>query len=213
MNKKKSLEKPYVHPTAIVEEGVLLSPGVKIWHFCHLRKGARLAEGVSLGRDVYVENKVRIGRFTRIQNGVSIYNGLILQDHVFVGPHVIFTNDPYPRADKKNWKVVPTLLETGCAVGAGSIIRCGVNIGAFSMVGAGSVVTRNVPPFTLMLGLPARPTRKVCACGDKQWPLNTKLKTPYCKKCKKNMSEKMFKLAHAHFLKINNHRQILKIKK
>ena len=155
----------FIHPTACVEENVVLGNGVKIWHFCHVREGVSLGEHVSLGRDVYIDKGVNVGRQSRIQNGVSVYSGVVVGEWCFVGPHVIFTNDLYPRAGLKQWKVVETNLELGMSLGAGAIVRCGVTIGAFAMIGAGAVVTKSISPFHLYLGMPARYEKMICACG------------------------------------------------
>lgn len=165
---------PYAHPTAVVEEGAKLSEDVKVWHFCHVRKGATLERAVSLGKDVYVDTDVRIGHHTRIQNGVSIYQGLEIGAWCFVGPHVIFTNDQTPRVGSKAWKIVPTKLEKGMSIGAGAIIRCGVTVGAFSMIGAGAIVTKDVPAFHLAIGFPAQCHQMVCACGQTFLPIASK---------------------------------------
>jgi len=161
---------PFVHPTAIVEPGAVLGPGSKVWHFCHVRAGAELGADVSLGRDVYVDGGVRLGEGSRVQNGVSIYAGLTIGRFCFVGPHVIFTNDPRPRAGNKRWTISPTLLEDGAAIGAGSVIRCGVTVGRYAMIGAGTLVTRDVEPFRLVVGRPGRVVGVVCACGQSSLP-------------------------------------------
>lgn len=165
--------KPHIHSSAIVESGADLQDNCKVWHFCHVRAGAVLEEGVSLGKDVYVDNGVRVGRYSRVQNGVSLYQGVQVSPWCFIGPHVIFTNDQSPRAGNHNWKVIPTELATGASIGAGAIIRCGVTLGAFSMVGAGAMVAIDVPPFHLVVGLPAKVSKMVCACGQTFLPLES----------------------------------------
>jgi acetyltransferase-like isoleucine patch superfamily enzyme len=168
------LAAPYAHPTAVVEDGANLAEDAKVWHFCHVRKGAILEKAVSLGKDVYVDSGVRIGHHTRVQNGVSIYQGLEIGPWCFVGPHVIFTNDQTPRVGSKAWNIVPTKLEMGMSIGAGAIIRCGVTVGAFAMIGAGAIVTKDVPPFHLAMGFPAQCHQMVCACGQTFLPIATK---------------------------------------
>ncbi len=155
----------YKHPTAIVEEGAVVGDGTRIWHFAHVRSGARIGEGCNLGKDVYVDVGVVIGNRVKIQNGVSVYRGVRLEDDVFVGPHVAFTNDKYPRAFNEEWEVVPTLVREGASIGANATIVCGVTIGRYAMVAAGSVVTKDVPDHGLVAGNPARLIGFVCTCG------------------------------------------------
>ncbi len=163
----------FVHSTAVVEPLAEIQDHVKVWHFCHIRENAVLEHHVSLGRDVYVDIGVRVGHHTRIQNGVSVFQGLTVSPWGFIGPHAIFTNDPAPRVGSKSWKIVPTVLETGMSIGAGAIIRCGITIGAFAMIGAGAIVTKNVPPFHLAVGFPAECRQMVCACGQTFLPIAT----------------------------------------
>jgi UDP-2-acetamido-3-amino-2,3-dideoxy-glucuronate N-acetyltransferase len=164
----------FVHPSAVIETNVEIQDDVKIWHFCHVREHAVIEHHVSLGKDVYVDIGVRIGHHTRIQNGVSVFQGLRISPWGFVGPHVIFTNDPTPRVGSKAWQIVPTGLETGMSIGAGAIIRCGVTIGAFAMIGAGAIVTKDIPPFHLAIGFPAQCHQMVCACGRTFLPIASK---------------------------------------
>lgn len=188
-------KKFYVHPTAIVEEGAQIGDGASVWHFCHVRAGAVLGEGVSLGRDVYVDRNVTIGKFSRVQNGVSIFQGVEIGDYCFVGPHVIFTNDPTPRVLKKNWIPTKTILKSCCSLGAGSIIRCGVTIGHFAMTGAGAVVTKDVSEYTLTYGLPSKEMFRICACGESKTLLTESggaiEASNIFECCKKNLPEEM----------------------
>jgi UDP-2-acetamido-3-amino-2,3-dideoxy-glucuronate N-acetyltransferase len=158
---------------AVVEPGAELSADVKVWHFCHVREKAILGKGVSLAKDVYVDTEVTIGAMTRIQNGVSVYRGVTIDSWCFIGPHVVFTNDRFPRIGNKSWEISKTHIEIGASIGAGTIIRCGVTIGAFSMTAAGAIITRSVPPFHLAIGLPARHTQMVCACSQTLLPLDS----------------------------------------
>lgn len=160
-----------IHSTAIVEPGAVLEDDVKVWHFAHVRTGARLGRSVSVAKDVYVDAGVIIGEGSRVQNGVNIYKGVEIGSWCFIGPGVVFTNDLHPRVGRDNWEITPTHLEDGCSLGAGAIVRCGVKIGAFAMVGAGAVVTKDIPPFCLVTGVPAELTHRVCACGDTTMPL------------------------------------------
>ncbi|UCE86128.1 MAG: N-acetyltransferase, partial [Deltaproteobacteria bacterium] len=184
-----SLAEPYVHPSAVVDDGVELHAGVKIWHFCHVRKKAILEQDVSIGRDVYVDEGVRIGQGSRVQNGVSIFSGVDVAPWCFIGPHVIFTNDAFPRVGKRSWKLVRTRLETGMSIGAGAIIRCGITLGAFSMVGAGAIVTKSVPPFHMAVGFPAECRQMVCACGDTFLPIASSAEEVLRDCCREQLAE------------------------
>lgn len=187
MIQKDSMAKPYIHPTAIIEDGSEIQDDVKIWHFCHIRNGAVIEKGVSLGRDVYVDAGVRVGNNSRIQNGVSLYQGVNISPWCFIGPHVIFTNDLYPRAGNKEWKITETYLDFGASVGAGAVIRCGVRLGSFSMLGAGAIVTKSIPAFHLAMGFPAKIGRKICFCGNKEVDKNLEPKNLFFDCCRENL--------------------------
>lgn len=156
----------YVHSTAIVEENVQVGKGVNIWHYCHVRKDSVIGANVSLGKGVFIDCGVSIGTGSRIQNGVNVYNGVNIKEWVFIGPNVTFTNDKYPRAGSKGWKLSETFLMPGCSVGAGSVISSEITIGSFALIGAGSVVMNDILPFHLAYGLPAKQVSKICACGN-----------------------------------------------
>jgi UDP-2-acetamido-3-amino-2,3-dideoxy-glucuronate N-acetyltransferase len=163
----------YVHPTAEVEPGAKVGAGTKIWRQAHVRGQATIGEECNIGKGVYVEAHVRIGSRVKIQNHVSLFEGVTVEDGVFIGPHVCFTNDMFPRAitpegklkSADDWTVTPTLVKYGASIGAGSVIVCGITIGEFALVGAGAVVTRDVPSHTLVFGNPARPHGYVCRCA------------------------------------------------
>jgi len=157
--------KVFIHPTAVVEEGAIIERGTRIWHFVHVRSGAKIGRNCNIGKDVYIDVGVEIGDNVKIQNGVSIYRGVKIEDDVFIGPYAVFTNDKYPRAFNRDWEVVPTVVKRGASIGANATIVCGVTIGEYAMVGAGAVVTRDVPPFGLVVGNPARLKGFVCYCG------------------------------------------------
>lgn len=144
-----------IHPTAIIETGAVIGEGTTIWHFAHVRSTAIIGRDCTLGKDVYVDQGVTIGHAVKIQNGVSLYQGVRLGNDVFVGPHVAFTNDLYPRSFGA-WTPVPTHVRNGASIGANATILCGITIGLFAMVAAGSVVTDDVPDHALVMGNPAR---------------------------------------------------------
>lgn len=189
----------YFHPSAIIEDGAIIKDGSKIWHFCHVRSGAILEENVVLGKDVYVDDGVQIGNNSRVQNGVSIYKGVHISPWCFIGPHVIFTNDLSPRAGNRNWKISHTHLKTGMSIGAGAIIRCGVTLGEFCMIGAGAMVTKDVPAFHLAVGLPAKIEKMVCACGATFLPLKTPSSELIRSCCEENLQPEAFILARKVF--------------
>jgi len=185
----------FVHPTAVVEPGASLSEDVKVWHFSHIRKDATLGPKVSIAKDVYVDAEVVIGEGTRIQNSVNIYKGVQISRWCFVGPAVVFTNDLHPRVGRKNWQITPTIIEDGASLGAGAIIRCGVRIGAFAMVGAGAVVTKDIPPFCLVTGVPADLSHRVCACGDQVLPLMSWIGEVIRPCCEVNLEKNVLEVA------------------
>jgi acetyltransferase-like isoleucine patch superfamily enzyme len=154
-----------VHPTATVEPEVVLGRDTQLWHHVHVRAGAVLGDGTMLGKGVYVDAGVRIGARVRIQNNVSIYAGVELEDDVFVGPSAVFTNDRVPRAGSVDFVPVPTLVRRGASIGANATLVCGIEIGAWAMIGAGAVVTRSVATHELVFGNPARRAGWVCVCG------------------------------------------------
>jgi UDP-2-acetamido-3-amino-2,3-dideoxy-glucuronate N-acetyltransferase len=168
-------EAPRIHPTAIVEPAAVVGPGSAIWHHCHIRDGASVGERCVLGKGVYVDEGVTVGNDSKIQNNVSLYKGVTLGEKVFVGPSAVFTNDLFPRAMSPDWTVVSTEVGEGASIGANATIVCGTSLGAWSMVAAGSVVTRSVRPHELVRGNPARHGGWVCRCGriisrDEQQP-------------------------------------------
>jgi UDP-2-acetamido-3-amino-2,3-dideoxy-glucuronate N-acetyltransferase len=146
-----------IHPSAIVDDGAQIGDGTRIWHFAHVCAGAKIGIGVSLGQNTFVGNKVNIGNHCKIQNNVSIYDNVILDEGVFCGPSMVFTNVYNPRAliDRKN-QYRDTLVKRGATLGANCTIVCGVTVGEYSFIGAGAVVTADVKPYALMVGVPAR---------------------------------------------------------
>ncbi|MHB8716147.1 MAG: acyltransferase [Sulfuricaulis sp.] len=160
-----SVEKIFIHPSAEVHPSATLGSGTKIWNGVQIRERAVIGEHCNLGKDVYIDVNVKLGNRVRIQNGVSIYDGVNLGDDVFVGPHVCFTNDLYPRAFNRNWKLIETYVHKGASIGAGATIVCGTTIGEYALVGVAAVVTHDVPPHGLVMGNPARLKGYVCKCG------------------------------------------------
>lgn len=164
-----------IHPTAEVSKDAKIGDGTSIWHQAQVRDGAHIGQDCIIGKGVYVGADVKIGNRVKIQNYCSVYEGLTIEDGVMVGPHVCFTNDMLPRAitpDGKlksghDWELTPTLVKEGVGLGANSTIRCGVTIGRWALVGAGSVITKDVPDYGLVYGNPARLHGFVCPYGEK----------------------------------------------
>jgi acetyltransferase-like isoleucine patch superfamily enzyme len=177
-----------IHPTAEVEAGAQVGEGTRIWHHAHVRAGAVIGANCILGYGVYVDAGVRIGDNCKLQNRASVYHGVTIEDGVFVGPHVAFTNDKHPRAVRPDgslatdddWTVSPVLVRSGASIGAGALILPGVTLGRWSMAGAGSVVTRDVPDHGLVTGNPARLTGYACKCGHTLRPEGEAWRCPRC---------------------------------
>ena len=165
----------YIHPTAEVAENAMIGAGSKIWHHCQIRHGAAIGEFCIFGKGVFIDADVQIGDYVKVQNYVSIYHGVTIEDGVFIGPHVCFTNDLQPRAinadgthkSATDWVLGKTIVSSGASIGANSTIRCGITIGEWAMIGAGSVVTRDIPAQGLVYGNPAMLKGFVCKCGQK----------------------------------------------
>lgn len=148
---------PIVHPSAVIDDGASIGAGTRVWHFAHVCAGARIGAACSLGQNVFVGNDVRIGDRVKIQNNVSVYDAVTLEDEVFCGPSMVFTNVFNPRAAvERKHEYRRTLVRRGATLGANCTIVCGVTIGQYAFIGAGAVVTRDVPAFALMTGVPAR---------------------------------------------------------
>lgn len=158
----------FVHESSYIDDDVVIGEGTKIWYFCHIQSGARIGKNCSMGQNVNVSNKVTIGDNCRIQNNVSIYEGVTLEDDVFCGPSCVFTNDLTPRATfpKGHENYGKTIIRKGASIGANATIVCGHTVGEWALIGAGAVVTDNVPAHALMLGVPARRKGWVCKCGE-----------------------------------------------
>jgi UDP-2-acetamido-3-amino-2,3-dideoxy-glucuronate N-acetyltransferase len=158
----------YLHESSVVDEGAEIGSGTKIWHFCHVMAGAKIGDKCILGQNVFVASGTVIGNNVKIQNNVSIYTGVILENDVFLGPSMVFTNVINPRShiERKN-EYQTTLIKQGATIGANATILCGITIGEYAFIGAGAVVTRNVPAYSLMFGNPARIQGWMCQCGVK----------------------------------------------
>lgn len=157
---------PMIHESAYVDEGAVVGAGTRIWHFCHVMPGAVIGARCSLGQNVVVMNGTRLGDNVKVQNNVSIYAGVELEDDVFCGPSMVFTNVVNPRSHvSRKDEYRRTLVRRGASIGANATIVCGITLGEYCMVGAGAVVTRDVPPHALVVGVPARRTGWACACG------------------------------------------------
>lgn len=159
--------RPVIHPTAVVDDGAVIGGGTRVWHFSHVSPGAVIGSDCVLGQNVFVADGVIVGNGVRIQNNVSLYTGVVLEDFVFCGPSAVFTNIRSPRATvSRRDEYSPTTVRRGATIGANATIVCGVDVGEYCLVGAGSVVTRDVDPHRLVVGVPAHPTGWVSHAGE-----------------------------------------------
>lgn len=174
----------FIHESSYTADDAMIGNGTKIWHFCNIQKGAQIGECCSLGQNVNIGNNVKIGNGVKIQNNVSVYEGVELEDYVFCGPSMVFTNDltprsKYPKGVAGQQKI---LVKYGASIGANATIVCGNTIGKWAMIASGAVVTKDVPDYALMAGVPARQIGWVCECG---LPLNEN-RLLICNECKKS---------------------------
>lgn len=157
----------FVHESSFIDENVMIGEGTKVWHFNHIQKGVKIGDKCTLGQNVNIANNVKIGNGVKIQNNVSVYEGVVLEDYVFCGPSMVFTNDLTPRSKYPKGADVykKTLVKHGASIGANVTIVCGNTIGKWSMVAAGAVITKDVTDYALMAGVPAKQIGWVCECG------------------------------------------------
>lgn len=181
------------HKTAEIEDGANIGQGSKIWHNCQIKKGAIIGEDCSIGHSCLVCSKTKIGKGCKLQSNIDVWDGVVLEDFVFVGPSAVFTNDPNPRAKYPKskfpqygeWK--KTLVKEGASLGANATIMCGIEIGKWAMVGAGAVVTKNVPDYAIVVGNPAKILGWICECGNK---IEFNNEEAACKICNRNYQKK-----------------------
>ena len=179
------MEKPYfVHPTAVIDEPVEIGEKTKIWHFGHVMSGARIGENCILGQNVFISRRAILGNDVKIQNNVSVFDGVVLEDDVFCGPSMVFTNVMNPRSFiSRRAEFRETLVKKGATIGANATILCGLTIGQYALVGAGAVVTNDVPAYALTYGNPARVRGWVCQCAE---PITFRSGKARCQVCGKN---------------------------
>ena len=178
-------ENYFIHGTSFVDDNVEIGEGTKIWHFCHIQSGARIGKNCSFGQNVNISNNVVVGNGVKVQNNVSLYEGVELEDYVFCGPSCVFTNDLTPRAKypKGHTGYKKTVVKEGASIGANATVVCGHTVGKWALIGAGAVVTTNVPAHALMLGVPAQRKGWACEC----WELLPE--TLVCEKCGRKYKE------------------------
>ncbi len=158
----------FSHPRAVIDSGATVGTGTKIWHFCHVMPTAIIGQGCNIGQNVYIDNNTVIGNNVKIQNNVSVYNGVVLEDDVFAGPSMVFTNVINPRSFiERKTEFKKTLVKKGASIGANAVIVCGNTIGAYALIGAAAVITKEVPDYALMVGNPGKQVGWVSAYGHK----------------------------------------------
>jgi len=180
----------FVHESAYVDEGAEIGEGTKIWHFSHVMPEARIGKNCTLGQNVFVGRGVRIGNNVKIQNNVSVYEGVELEDDVFCGPSMVFTNVKNPRsAYPRQGQYTKTLVKRGATIGANATVVTGVTLGELSFVAAGAVVTKDVPPYAIVAGVPARIIGWACECGERLTFEGDRAVCPHCAKAYRKLAE------------------------
>ena len=180
------MSKATVEPTSIVDVTAIIGDGTRVWNFVHVREKAEIGNNCVLGDYVYIGRGVKIGDGVKLENRTTVYEGVTIEEKVFVGPDVTFTNDPIPRSFSTDWNLLPTIVKKGASIGASTVVVCGVTLGEYVLIGAGSVVTKDVPPYALAYGNPAKIRGFVCRNGTKLETEETKkthvlMKCPVCK--------------------------------
>jgi UDP-2-acetamido-3-amino-2,3-dideoxy-glucuronate N-acetyltransferase len=181
----------FLHESSYAEAGADIGAGTKIWHFCHVMAGAQIGRDCNIGQNVFIASDVQIGNRVKIQNNVSVYSRVTLEDDVFLGPSMVFTNVINPRSHvprKEEYK--PTLVRRGATIGANATILCGVTLGEFAFVGAGAIVTHDVPAYALVYGAPARLQGWMCRCGERlSFSISPASETAICPRCNTHYSK------------------------
>ena len=163
------MNQTFIHATAVIDDGAIIGDNTRVWHFCHIMPTAVIGNDCIIGQNVFVDNNVKVGNGVKIQNNVSLYNGVVLQNDVFVGPSVVFTNVINPRSFiERKHEFKQTMVEQGASIGANATLICGIRVGEYAMVGAGAVVTRDVPAYAVVIGNPAKQTGWVDREGNVQ---------------------------------------------
>ncbi len=180
-----------VHDTAVIDNGAVIGDDTSIWHFSHICSRAEIGNGCNIGQSVYIDNNAKVGNYCKIQNNVNVYEGVTLEDYVFCGPSMTFTNVKSPRClypkVRGGSDYYKTLVKYGATIGGHAVVVCGVIIGKHAMIGSGSVVTKDVPDYALMAGNPARQIGWVCECGERLYNLSNKNEDYYvCNKCNRH---------------------------
>ena len=178
----------FVHESSYIDNNVLIGKDTKIWHFSHIQQGSIIGNNCSIGQNVNIGNNVKIGNFVKIQNNVSVYEGVELEDYVFCGPSMVFTNVLNPRAEfpqRGSEYYLKTLVKKSASIGANATIICGSTIGKYAFVGAGAVVTKDIPDYALVVGAPAKITGWMCACGKTKLELSLNINSNENTKCNK----------------------------